>query len=80
MAEFPARFLGKWKQAADAEEQEPIRGELYSVERLEQTAAALASEHGVVSGKTRGRRLLPRLEDNGRRLITAYRALADAIR
>ncbi len=80
VAEFLARLFGKLKHTPEAEEQEPIRGELYSVERLEQTASLLASEHKVVSGQTRGRTLLPRLEDNGRRLIAAYRALADAIR
>ncbi|HEY0404255.1 MAG TPA: hypothetical protein VGC89_00905, partial [Pyrinomonadaceae bacterium] len=79
MADILARLFGSLKRAPEAEEEEPIRGELYSVERLEQTAALLASEHAVVTGGARGKSLLPRLEENGRRLITAYRALADAI-
>lgn len=80
MAELFARLFGTLKYAPGAEEQEPIRGELYSVERLEQTAAALASDHRVVAGRWRGKSLLPRLEENGRHLVVAYRALADAIR
>ncbi|HEX8650864.1 MAG TPA: glucoamylase family protein [Pyrinomonadaceae bacterium] len=58
----------------------PIRAELYSVERLEQFAATLASEHKRVARPKRFRKLLPRLEDNGRVLISVYRSLADALR
>src|SRR6266550_2280643 len=58
---------------------EPIRGELFSVERLEQYARALAAEHQVVKKKGRNR-LLPRLEDNGRKLVAAYRSLVEAVR
>src|SRR5258706_8414827 len=57
-----------------------IREELFSVERLEQYATELAAEHSVSSHPGRGRRLLPRLEENGRKLIAVYRALAEAIR
>lgn len=61
-------------------EQEPFRAELYSVERLEQFAAQLATQQNVYAGPRRGRLLLPRLEENGRKLIASYRALAEAIR
>ena len=64
----------------EARDEEPIRDELYSVERLEQYAAALAAEHRVHAGRRRGRRLLPGLEKNGRMLVYAYRALAEAVR
>ncbi|HEX8492837.1 MAG TPA: glucoamylase family protein [Pyrinomonadaceae bacterium] len=80
LAELFARLFGTLKYAPGVEEQEPIRGELYSVERLEQTAALLAAEHAVVAGRWRGKSLLPRLEENGRRLVIAYHALADAVR
>jgi cyclic beta-1,2-glucan glucanotransferase len=60
--------------------EEPIREELFSVERLEQYAAELAAEHKVSSDVKRGRLLLPRLEENRRKLIAVYRELADAIR
>ncbi len=59
---------------------EPIRGELFSTERLEQFAEVLAAEHAVHAGKRRGRPLLPRLQENGRVLLTSYRAIANAIR
>ncbi len=58
----------------------PIRGELFSTERLEQFAEALAQEHTTLPGKRRGRPLLPRLEENGRVLLAAYRAIAEAMR
>src|SRR5438552_4300783 len=60
--------------------EDPIREELFSVERLEQYAAESAAEHSVSANPGRGRRLLPRLEENGRKLIAVYRALAEAIR
>ncbi len=67
------------KQPTLSGDGEPIRGELFSVERLEQYAIALAPEHRIL--KKRGRaRLLPRLEDNGRKLVAAYRALVEAVR
>ncbi|HEY3067578.1 MAG TPA: glucoamylase family protein [Methylomirabilota bacterium] len=56
----------------------PIRAELFSIERLEQHAESLAAAQRVTSG--RGRRLLPRVEDNGRALRAAYRVIATAIR
>src|SRR6266568_4025846 len=58
----------------------PIRGELFSTERLEQFAETLAQEHATLPGKRRGRPLLPRLEENGRVLLAAYRAIAEAMR
>src|ERR1044072_2041351 len=64
----------------EARDEEPIHDELYSVERLEQYAAALAAEHRVYAGRRRGRRLLPALERNGHLLVAAYRSLAEAVR
>ncbi|HYR47110.1 MAG TPA: glycosyl transferase, partial [Thermoanaerobaculia bacterium] len=58
----------------------PIRGELYSTERLEQFAEDLAGKHEVFPGKRRGRPLLPRLAENGKVLLESYRAIAAAIR
>src|ERR1051326_7017541 len=58
----------------------PIREELYSIERLEQFAAALAAEHQIAEKPQRASLLLPRLEENGRKLIAAYKALAESIR
>jgi cyclic beta-1,2-glucan synthetase len=58
----------------------PIREELYSIERLEQYAIALAAEHKLAEKQRRMNLLLPRLEENGRKLIAAYKALAESIR
>lgn len=79
MAEFVGQtFQGRAR--SDSSDEEPIRDELFSVERLEQYAVELAPEHAVSSGTRRGRRLLPRLEENGRKLFSVYRTLANAVR
>src|SRR6266545_1260069 len=59
---------------------EPIRAELYSIERLEEFAERLGAEHRLAHGFRKGRPLLPRLKENGRVLLESYRAVADAIR
>jgi cyclic beta-1,2-glucan synthetase len=76
------RFVGKVRPAVDAlpDPEEPIRTELFGVERLEQHAESLASAQRVTANPRRGRRLLPRLVDNGRILLASYRAIAKAIR
>src|SRR5947199_446724 len=71
-------LIGKFRR--DAEAELPIREELYSIERLEQYAAALAAEHKIADRPQRVNLLLPRLEENGRKLIAAYKALAESIR
>src|SRR5437762_4857905 len=71
-------LIGKFRR--DTEAELPIREELYSIERIEQYAAALAGEHKIAETPQRVSLLLPRLEDNGRKLIAAYKALADSIR
>src|SRR5688572_31522334 len=57
----------------------PIRAELFGVERLEQHAESLAVAQRVLSSG-RGRRLSPRVEDNGRVLRESYHVIATAIR
>lgn len=64
--------------AANAEE--PIRAELFSIERLEQHAESLAAAQPVTTRPTTGRRFATRLRENGRILLEAYRAIAAAIR
>jgi cyclic beta-1,2-glucan synthetase len=75
---FESLFRNRTRASADVDE-EPIRGELYSIERLEQFATFLAADHKVSTEQERGRQLLPRLEENGRKLIAAYRSLGLAI-
>ncbi|MGB7946872.1 MAG: glycosyl transferase, partial [Candidatus Binatia bacterium] len=60
--------------------EEPIRAELFSVERLEQHAESLAGAQRVTATPRKGRPLLPRVLDNGRVLLESYRAIAQAIR
>src|SRR3989338_11050207 len=60
--------------------EEPIRSELFGIERLEQHAESLAAAQHVMSEPGKGRRLLPRVQDNGRVLREAYRVIARAIR
>src|SRR5438128_2720197 len=71
-------LIGKFRRAGGASL--PIREELDSIERLEQYAAALAAEHKIADRPQRVNLLLPRLEENGRKLIAAYKALAESIR
>jgi len=60
--------------------EEPIRSELFSVERLEQHAESLAAAQRVTNGPRAGRQLIQRLRDNGRVLEAAYRMIAKAVR
>ena len=59
--------------------EEPIRAELFSIERLEQHAESLAAAQIVTTVVSRGRPLLPRVLENGRVLLDSYRATARAI-
>src|SRR5438270_2069669 len=58
---------------------EPIRAELFSVERLEQHAESLAAAQIVTNESGPGRPLLLRVLENGRVLLASYRAIARAI-
>src|SRR5438132_1210306 len=76
-----ARFsalMGKLRLTSDGDV--PIREELYSIERLEQYAAFLATEHEIARKPRRVNLLLPRLDENSRKLLGAYQALAESIR
>ena len=60
-------------------QEEPIRAELFSLERLEQHAESLAAAQVITNKPSRGRPLIPRVIDNGRVLLNSYRAIARAI-
>src|SRR6185295_3891924 len=79
MFEFFSTLSRKFARTSDAGEL-PIREELYSVERLEHYVAGLAAEHKISKETRRVNLLLPRLEENGRKLLGAYQALAESIR
>jgi len=53
----------------------PIRGELYSIERLEEYAIYLAEQLKDSNKSKVTKLLLPRMRDNQEKLLTSYRAL-----
>ncbi|MBP1705281.1 MAG: glycosyl transferase [Chloroflexi bacterium] len=63
-----------------AEAEEPILAELFSVERLEQHAESLAAAQSITSEPRRGHAVQPRIAENGRVLLESYRVLARAIK
>jgi cyclic beta-1,2-glucan synthetase len=64
----------------EAVQDEPLRGELLGVERLEQLAGTLAAEHHTYVGRGAPRDLLDRLAANRKLLTSVYRAMAEATR
>ncbi|MFI5304298.1 MAG: GH36-type glycosyl hydrolase domain-containing protein [Nitrospiria bacterium] len=58
---------------------EPIRAEIFSLERLEQHGESLAAAQGVKETPWKERPLSPRVRENGRVLLESYRAIAKAI-
>lgn len=60
--------------------QEPIRAEVFGIERLEQHAESLAAAQRSTDKPSRGRNLLPRVSDNAQVLLAAYRDIAETIR
>ncbi|HEY6084371.1 MAG TPA: hypothetical protein VIU63_03185, partial [Nitrospira sp.] len=64
----------------DPELEEPIRAELFGVERLEQHAESLAVAQIVTADSLPGQLLTPRVLENGRVLVESYRTIARAIR
>src|SRR6266480_3910806 len=73
------RAFGRGSQAAPWDNEESIREELFSIERLEQHAESLAAAQPVTARPTTGRSLAVRLRDNESVLLEAYRAIASAI-
>jgi cyclic beta-1,2-glucan synthetase len=63
-----------------SETDQPIRADLFSIERLEQHAESLAEAQHTRTRRGAGRGLTKRLRDNGRVLLEAYRATAKATR
>ncbi|MBP9665338.1 MAG: hypothetical protein KBD94_12015, partial [Pyrinomonadaceae bacterium] len=82
MTKLPAPISGLLRSGNNGpgDSDAPIRGELYSVERLEQFATALAKDHKAVDQPRRFKQLRPRLKDNGEVLLGAYLSLTDTIR
>ncbi|MDP9244778.1 MAG: glycosyl transferase, partial [Chloroflexota bacterium] len=78
LRDAPGRLGRRVRGQADLEE--PILAELFSVERLEQHAQTLAAAQAVTDAPHRGNAVLPRIAENGRVLLESYRVLARAIK
>jgi cyclic beta-1,2-glucan synthetase len=74
-----SRFLLKKSSGPPWADEEAIREELFSIERLEQHAESLAAAQSVSSRPERGRPLAKRVRDNDEALLDAYRVIAAAI-
>jgi cyclic beta-1,2-glucan synthetase len=77
---FVLRTLTGASATFPPETDQPIRAELFSIERLEQHAESLAEAQQVTTRQGTGRRLTHRLRDNGRVLLDAYSVTANAVR
>ncbi len=58
---------------------QPIRAEIFGMERLEQHAESLAAAQRTTEKPTRGRNLLARVDDNAKVLLAAYRDIAKTV-
>jgi cyclic beta-1,2-glucan synthetase len=65
---------------APAQWEEPIRAEIFGIERLAQHAESLAAAQRSTEGPSKGRNLLPRVQDNAQALLAAYRNIAGTVR
>ncbi|MBA2373718.1 MAG: hypothetical protein H0V74_05895, partial [Chloroflexi bacterium] len=72
----PGRIRARVRPQAELEE--PILAELFSVERLEQHAQTLAAAQTVTDAPRRGRAVGRRMAENGRVLLESYRVLTRA--
>ena len=72
------RALGRAQPDSLWDDEDPIRSELFSVERLEQHAESLAANQPISTTPASGRSLVDRLAHNERTLLDAYRRLAKA--
>ena len=60
--------------------EEPIRAEIFGMERLQQHAESLAAAQRATAEPSRGLNLLARVDDNARVLLAAYRDIAETVR
>ncbi len=77
-ADLSTSPFGVFRQTIAANQEAPIRAELFSVERLEQHAASLAVAQHIAPNPKQGRPLAGRLYDNSRVLTETYRTIARA--
>ena len=65
---------------APVEWEKPIRAELFGIERLEQHAESLAAAQRTSDTPSKERNLLPRVRENAKELLAAYRSIAETVR
>jgi cyclic beta-1,2-glucan synthetase len=75
-----AALRGQVARVASDRVDEPIRGPLFSLERLEEHAQSLAAAQTVTRDSRIGRSLMPRLLENERVMLRAYNAITAAVR
>jgi len=63
-----------------ADVEQPIRAEVFGIERLAQHAESLAAAQPTADRHARERRLLPRVHENGKVLLAGYRNIIEAVR
>ena len=78
MNSFIRRVLGRAQPNFPWNNREPIREELFSVERIEEHARSLAIAQPIAPQSRRGHPLAGRLSDNSVALRDAYRRIARA--
>ena len=66
--------------AAPPHVDQPIRAEVFGIERLQQHARSLAAAQRATDRPSKGRNLLPRATENGSALLAAYRDIVAAVR
>jgi len=66
--------------AAPSDVEQPIRAEVFGIERLQQHAESLAAAQPTADERFKGRALLPRVRENGRVLLAGYRNIVEAVR
>ena len=71
--------FGRASRAAPWDNEESIREELFSIERLEQHAESLAAAQPITARPVTGRSLAVRLRENESVLLEAYRTIANSV-
>ncbi len=79
MTSFVYRVLKRAPPAPPWNNPEPVREELFSVERLEEHARSLALKQPIAPSASKDRKLAARLAENEAALFDAYRSISDAI-
>ena len=73
------RFLARARAPSPWDNLEPVREELFGIERLEEHARSLAEAQTIEPKSHGGRQLAGRLADNGNVLLEAFRSTVKAI-